>query len=157
MVALACKYLRIRHLNNCPTGIATQHNVLRTKYFTGLPEMVINYFRFVAEEVREILASLGVRSLAEIIGRTEHLGVVRGETPRQRKLDLAPILSTGGLAADAPQFCLTDSNPPFDRGELAAVEGWVRVGQADRKSTRLNSSHLGISYAVFCLKKEQNC
>ena len=45
--------------------------------------------------------------------------MVRGETPRQRKLDLAPILSTGGLAADAPQFCLTDSNPPFDRGELA--------------------------------------
>ena len=119
MVALGCKYLRICHLNNCTTGIATQHNVLRTKYFTGLPEMVINYFRFVAEEVREILASLGVRSLAEIIGRTEHLEVVRGETPRQRKLDLAPILSTGGLAADAPQFCLTDSNPPFDRGELA--------------------------------------
>ena len=119
MVALGCKYLRICHLNNCTTGIATQHNVLRTKYFTGLPEMVINYFRFVAEEVREILASLGVRSLAEIIGRTEHLEVVRGETPRQRKLDLAPILSTGGLAADAPQFCATDSNPPFDRGELA--------------------------------------
>src|SRR5437762_2783695 len=119
MVALGCKYLRICHLNNCTTGIATQHNVLRTKYFTGLPEMVINYFRFVAEEVREILASLGVRSLAEIIGRTEHLEVVRGETPKQRKLDLAPMLSTGGLAADAPQFCLTDSNPPFDRGELA--------------------------------------
>src|SRR5439155_1256854 len=65
MVALGCKYLRICHLNNCTTGIATQHNVLRSKYFTGLPEMVINYFRFVAEEVRELLASLGVRTLAE--------------------------------------------------------------------------------------------
>ena len=57
MVALGCKYLRICHLNNCATGVATQHNVLRSKYFIGLPEMVINYFRFVAQEVREILAS----------------------------------------------------------------------------------------------------
>ena len=119
MVALGCKYLRICHLNNCTTGIATQHNVLRSKYFTGLPEMVINYFRFVAEEVREILASLGVRTLAELIGRTEYLEVQSGATPRQRKLDLTPILSTGGLASDAPQFCLTPSNAPFDQGELA--------------------------------------
>jgi len=119
MVALGCKYLRICHLNNCTTGIATQHNVLRSKYFTGLPEMVINYFRFVAEEVREILASLGVRTLAELIGRTGYLEVQSGTTPRQRKLDLTPILSSGGLAEDAPQFCATPSNAPFDRGELA--------------------------------------
>jgi len=119
MVALGCKYLRICHLNNCTTGVATQHNVLRTKYFTGLPEMVINYFRFVAEEVREILASLGVRSLAEVIGRTEYLEVQRGATAKQQKLDLTPILSTAGLAADAPQFCTSEANTPFDRGELA--------------------------------------
>jgi glutamate synthase (NADPH) large chain len=119
MVALGCKYLRICHLNNCATGVATQHNVLRSKYFTGLPEMVINYFRFVAEEVREILASLGARSLAEVIGRTEHLEVLEGATPKQRKLDLAPILSTAGLASDTPQFCTTPANAPFDKGELA--------------------------------------
>ena len=71
MVALGCKYLRICHLNNCATGVATQHNVLRTKYFIGLPEMVMNYFRFVAQECREIMAALGVRSLAELIGHTE--------------------------------------------------------------------------------------
>jgi glutamate synthase (NADPH/NADH) large chain len=119
MVALGCKYLRICHLNNCATGIATQHNVLRSKYFTGLPEMVINYFRFVAEEVREILASLGVRSLSDIIGRTEYLEVIPGATPRQRKLDLTPILSSAGVAADVAQFCATPSNTPFDKGELA--------------------------------------
>jgi glutamate synthase (NADPH) large chain len=119
MVALGCKYLRICHLNNCATGVATQHKVLRSKYFTGLPEMVINYFRFVAEEVREILASLGVRSLSEIIGRTEYLEVLPGSTSKQRKLDLAPILSTAGLAADGPRFCGTPSNAPFDKGELA--------------------------------------
>jgi glutamate synthase (NADPH) large chain len=119
MVALGCKYLRICHLNNCATGVATQHNVLRSKYFTGLPEMVVNYFRFVAEEVREILASLGARSLAEIIGRTDCLEAVPGATARQRKLDLAPILSQAGLTRAAPQFCTAEANTPFDRGELA--------------------------------------
>ena len=119
MVALGCKYLRICHLNNCATGVATQHEVLRSKYFTGLPEMVINYFRFVAEEVRELLAALGVRSLADIIGRTEYLEPVAGTTPRQRKLNLSPILSTAGLARTAAQFCTTPSNAPFDKGALA--------------------------------------
>jgi len=119
MVALGCKYLRICHLNNCATGVATQHNVLRSKYFTGLPEMVMNYFRFVAQEVREILASLGVRTLQDVIGHTEYLQILAGETPKQRKLDLAPVLSTAGLAQDAPQFCATPSNAPFDKGELA--------------------------------------
>ena len=59
MVALGCKYLRICHLNNCATGVATQHNVLRSKFFVGLPEMVMNYFKFVAQECREIMAALG--------------------------------------------------------------------------------------------------
>jgi glutamate synthase (NADPH) large chain len=119
MVALGCKYLRICHLNNCATGIATQHNVLRSKYFTGLPEMVVNYFRFVAQEVREILASLGVRTLQDIIGHTEYLEILEGQTPKQRKLDLTPVLSTAGMTQDAPQFCATPSNAPFDKGELA--------------------------------------
>ena len=119
MVALGCKYLRICHLNNCATGVATQHNVLRSKYFTGLPEMVMNYFRFVAEEVREILASLGVKSIQDLIGHTEYLEILEGQTPKQKKLDLKPILSHAGLTDDAPQFCATPSNSPFDKGELA--------------------------------------
>jgi len=119
MVALGCKYLRICHLNNCATGVATQHQLLRSKYFIGLPQMVINYFRFVAEEVRELLASLGARNLSEIIGRTECLEVSVGTTPRQRKLDLAPILADAGVSGDAPRFCSTPRNAPFDKGELA--------------------------------------
>ena len=119
MVALGCKYLRICHLNNCATGVATQHNVLRSKYFTGLPEMVMNYFRFVAEEVREILASLGVKSIQDLIGHTEYLEILEGQTPKQKKLDLKPILSDVGLTDDAPQYCATPSNAPFDKGELA--------------------------------------
>ncbi len=119
MVALGCKYLRICHLNNCATGVATQHNVLRSKHFIGLPEMVENYFRFVAEEVRELLAGLGVRSLEEIIGRTELLERLPGLSERQQKLDLQPLLSDGGLSRDLPNFCMTPRNEPFDRGELA--------------------------------------
>jgi len=119
LVALGCKYLRICHLNNCVTGVATQHNVLRSKYFVGLPEMVVNYFRFVAEEVREILASLGVRRLDELIGRTEYLEIAPGETPKQRKLDLAPILSDAGVPKHKPQYCRAPRNAPFDKGELA--------------------------------------
>jgi glutamate synthase (NADPH/NADH) large chain len=119
MVALGCKYLRICHLNNCATGVATQHNVLRSKYFIGLPEMVINYFKFVAQECREIMASLGVRSLAELIGHTELLQILPGETSKQRKLDLSPLLANAALKSDKPQYCLDPHNEPFDKGVLA--------------------------------------
>ncbi|MEM1263650.1 MAG: glutamate synthase large subunit [Pseudomonadota bacterium] len=119
MVALGCKYLRICHLNNCATGVATQNEKLRRNYFIGLPEMVENYFRFLAEETRERMAALGVRRLDELIGRVDLLEQKSGNTERQNRLDLAPILSDGGLAADKPQFCIDPRNAPFDKGELA--------------------------------------
>jgi glutamate synthase (NADPH/NADH) large chain len=119
MVALGCKYLRICHLNNCATGVATQHNVLRTKFFIGLPEMVMNYFRFVARECREIMAAMGVRSIAELIGHAELLQILPGETPRQRKLDLEPLLANSSLVSDKPQYCTDPRNVPFDKGVLA--------------------------------------
>ena len=119
MVALGCKYLRICHLNNCATGVATQNEVLRTQYFTGLPEMVMNFFRFVAEEVRMRLSELGVRRLEDIIGRVDLIEILPGQTRRQQQLDLRPILSDNGLAPDRPQFCTDLRNEPYDRGELA--------------------------------------
>jgi len=119
MVALGCKYLRICHLNNCATGVATQNNVLRSEYFTGLPEMVINFFHFVAEETRELMAQLGVRKLDDLIGRVDLLKLQDGATKRQGRLDLSPIISNAGLAKDAPQFCIDPRNDPFDKGELA--------------------------------------
>jgi glutamate synthase (NADPH/NADH) large chain len=141
MVALGCKYLRICHLNNCATGVATQHDVLREKYFLGKPEMVINYFRFVAREVREILASLGVRSIGELIGQTHHLTPAPGQTDRQRRLDLTPLLSVDGLVAPA-QFCTEPRNPPFDKGLLA--EQMVR----DTSAAIANGTGGEWSYAV---------
>jgi glutamate synthase (NADPH/NADH) large chain len=113
MVALGCKYLRICHLNNCATGVATH------AYFTGLPDMVINFFRFVAEETRQLMATLGVRKLEELIGRVDLLEPQSGVTDRQARLDLSPIISAGGLASNAAQFCTDLRNEPFDKGELA--------------------------------------
>lgn len=118
MIALGCKYLRICHLNNCATGVATQNNVLRSNHFIGLPEMVMNYFKFVAEETRHWLARLGVRSLEELIGRSDLLEAAAGTTSKQASLDLQPILSAAGLVSSSGQFC-TGSNPPHDRGLLA--------------------------------------
>jgi len=119
MIALGCKYLRICHLNNCATGVATQDNNLRKAHFIGLPEMVMNYFRFLGRETREWLAVLGVRSMAELIGRTDLLEIMEGQTAKQRRLDLSPILSDGGVAKDKPQYCTEPRNAPFDKGELA--------------------------------------
>jgi glutamate synthase (NADPH/NADH) large chain len=118
MVALGCKYLRICHLNNCATGVATQHHVLRAKYFIGLPEMVMNYFKFVARECREIMAAMGVRSIAELIGHTELLEILPGETSKQQKLDLTPLLANSGLSSTQPQYCIDPRNEPFDKGVL---------------------------------------
>ena len=119
MVALGCKYLRICHLNNCATGVATQNNVLRMHHFRGTAEKVMCYFQFVARETRELMAGLGVRSLNELIGRTDLLERLPGETEKQRQLDLSQILSDGGVSEDKPRFCQTSRNDPFDRGELA--------------------------------------
>jgi len=119
MVVLGCKYLRICHLNNCATGVATQREDLRKEHFIGMPEMLMNYFKFVAEEVRLLLASLGVRSLAELIGRNDLLKVSSGLSTRQNKLNLLPILRNDSVPVDKPQFCDGGRNAPFDQGELA--------------------------------------
>ena len=118
MVALGCKYLRICHLNNCATGVATQNNILRSEYFTGLPEMVMNYFRFVAEEVREHLSALGVRRLTDIIGRVDMMEQLPGDTRRHGRLNLQALISDQGLGDTKAQFCSEPHNVPFDKGEL---------------------------------------
>jgi glutamate synthase (NADPH/NADH) large chain len=130
MVALGCKFLRICHLNNCATGVATQDEVLREKFFKGLPEQVMNYFKFIARDVREILASLGVKSLTDIIGRTDLLIQVDGITSKQSKLDLSPIIAPV-VAGENTALHQIQENTAFDKGQLnqkilAAVSDAVR-------------------------------
>ncbi len=119
MVAMGCKYLRICHLNNCATGVATQNQQLRDNHFAGTVEMIMNFFSFVANEVREWLAFLGVRRLEDIIGRTELMERLPGRTDKQKNLDLAPLLSSSNISDDTPRYCQVDHNPPFDQGKLA--------------------------------------
>jgi glutamate synthase (NADPH/NADH) large chain len=119
MVALGCKYLRICHLNNCATGVATQNDYLREEHFKGTVEMAMNFFRFVAEETREWMAKLGVRSLEELVGRVDLLERLPGNTERQKKLDLTRLLQNDHIPADKPQTCQVERNHPFDEGRLA--------------------------------------
>ena len=119
MVAMGCKYLRICHLNNCATGVATQNAVLRENHFNGDAERVINFFTFVARETREWLAKLGVARLEDLIGRTDLLKRIPGKTDKQARLDLGPIVWVDPDAVDQPQFCEVTSNDPFDRAEMA--------------------------------------
>ena len=119
MVALGCKYLRICHLNNCATGVATQDQRLREDHYTGAVEHAMNFFRFIAEETREWLAELGFTSLDQIIGRVDLLERLEGESGRQQQLDLSPLLHTDELLQSKPQFCGVESNTPFDKGLLA--------------------------------------
>ena len=95
LVALGCAMARQCHLNTCPTGIATQRDDLRAK-FRGTPDQVVAYFTHVAEEVRELLASLGARRLEEIVGRTDLLEPdEHPERPRAALLDLSMLLAKG--------------------------------------------------------------
>ncbi|MFV8572344.1 glutamate synthase large subunit [Marinobacter sp. SBS5] len=119
MVALGCKYLRICHLNNCATGVATQNDYLREEHFKGTVEMAMNFFRFVAEETREWMAKLGVRNLEELVGRVDLLERLPGNTERQKKLDLTRLLENDHIPADKPQTCQVERNVPFDQGQLA--------------------------------------
>ncbi len=128
MIALGCKYLRICHLNNCATGVATQNDQLRKDHFIGTVDMVVNFFTFVALETREWLARLGVSSLQELIGRTDLLEILPGESSKQAHLDLTPLLGSDHIPADKPQYCQVEKNPPFDQGFLA--ERMVELARA---------------------------
>ena len=120
MVALGCKYLRICHLNTCAVGIATQDERLRKDHFIGKAEMVMNYFRFVAEETREWLAKLGVRSLGELVGRVDLLKVIEEPlTEKQKNIDLSAFITDGGVPEDKPQTVQVDRNDPWDHGHIA--------------------------------------
>ncbi len=103
LVAMGCIMVRQCHSNTCPVGVCTQDEALRQK-FAGSPEKVINLFSFVAEEVREILASLGMRRLTDVIGRTDLLKQVSRGSEDLDDLDLNPLLVQADAGGSAP-YC----------------------------------------------------
>jgi len=97
LVVMGCVMMRVCHLNTCPVGVATQDPELRKK-FTGEPEFVENFFRFVAQEVRELMADLGFRSIDEMIGRADCLDIESAvDHWKASGLDLAPLLHVPAL------------------------------------------------------------
>ncbi|MCM5570867.1 glutamate synthase-related protein [Burkholderiaceae bacterium FT117] len=104
LVVEGCIMMRKCHLNTCPVGVATQDPVLRRK-FQGKPEHVVNFFFFVAEEVRELMAKLGVRRFDELIGRADLLDMRKGiEHWKARGLDFSRIFATPAVPADVPRY-----------------------------------------------------
>ncbi|MDH5533942.1 MAG: glutamate synthase-related protein [Betaproteobacteria bacterium] len=115
LVVEGCIMMRKCHLNTCPVGIATQDPVLRRK-FTGKPEHLINYFFFVAEEVRELMAQLGARRFDELIGRTDLLNTAKGiEHWKARGLDFSKIFHVPQMPADVARYRCEEQDHGLDR------------------------------------------
>ncbi|CAN6609573.1 glutamate synthase [NADH] [Trichomonascus vanleenenianus] len=92
LIAMGCTMMRKCHLNTCPVGIATQDPELRKK-FTGTPEHVINFFYYISNELREIMAKLGFRTVNEMVGRTEKLFVRNDASAKAKSIDLSALLT----------------------------------------------------------------
>ncbi len=115
LVVMGCVMMRVCHLDTCPVGIATQNPALREK-FTGRAEHVVNFFKFIAEEVREYLAQLGYRSLDEIIGRSDLLDVRRAvDHWKAQGLDLSAILYRPQVDASVATRCITTQDHGLER------------------------------------------
>jgi len=139
MIAEGCIMARVCHTNNCPVGVATQKEELRRR-FTGLPEHVVNFFLFVAEEVRQLLSVLGVARLEDLIGRSEFLQPRSVALTKTRSLDLSCLLESSPAAADR-NWLRHDpdahGNGPIledqllaDAALMAAVEGHGRIARS---------------------------
>jgi glutamate synthase (NADPH) large chain len=133
LVVEGCIMMRKCHLNTCPVGVATQDPALRKK-FTGKPEHVVNYFFFIAEEVRQIMAQLGIRKFDELIGRSDLLDTKKGiEHWKAQGLDFSRLFAQPNVPADVPRFhvlnqdhglekaldvkLIEKSRPAIDKGE----------------------------------------
>ena len=142
LIAAGCIMMRKCHLNTCPVGVATQDPVLRGR-FTGQPEHVINYFFFVAEELRQIMAEMGFRTLSEMVGRVDRLDMRDAiEHWKASGIDLSRILYQAPVAEGAPLLnidkqdhglegaldndLIAAASPALERGEAVRIEREVR-------------------------------
>lgn len=115
LVVSGCIMMRVCHLDTCPVGVATQNPELRAR-FSGKPEFVVNFFEFLAEEVREILAELGFRSLEEAIGHSDALDIRKAvDHWKTEGLELAPLLEGQSFDRDVPLRNLIGQNHELDK------------------------------------------
>src|SRR5262245_14975163 len=115
LVTMGCVMMRVCHLNTCPVGVATQDPELR-KRFAGQPEFVENFFRFIAEDVREIMAQLGFRTMDEMIGRVDKLDVTKAlDHWKAAGVDLSQILYKPVVAPTVAQRCVRSQDHGLDK------------------------------------------
>jgi len=115
LVVLGCIMMRVCHLNTCPVGVATQDPRLR-KRFTGDPEHVVNFMRFIAQELRELMAKLGFRKLIDMVGRTDKLIAWKAiEHWKANGIDIAPILHRPNVGADVGRFRQHEQDHGLDK------------------------------------------
>ena len=168
LIVSGCIMMRVCHLNTCPVGVATQDPMLRQK-FTGKAEYVVNYFRMIAEEVRELMAKLGFRSIDEMVGRRDKLNTRKAiEHWKAKKLDLTPILHMPEVPAHIPVRRVHDQDHGLDKAldnqllELAkdALEHKTRLKCACRSATPTEPSERfsaaksrGVMAPTVCLRR----
>ena len=118
--------MRKCHLNTCPVGIATQDPELRKK-FTGKPEHVVNYFFFVAEEVRELMAKLGFRTFKEMIGRVDKLKTTKADRPLEgQRARSHAAADDAGCGPEVPRYCMQkQSMRAYRELDLGRLKDWV--------------------------------
>ena len=143
LTIVGCKMLRICHVNKCSVGIATQNEKLRGDFFKGQVDQIINYFTFLAEDIRSIMAQLGFRTMEEMIGRSDILKVVDDEFAK--KFDFSAVLHQEEGVNTHQQ----KTNPPFDANEfekdvlkeaMSAIKHPDHPMRITRKITNLNRS-----------------
>ena len=136
MISMGCKYLRICHLNNCATGVATQRKDLIDQHFIGEKEKVINYFKFIANDVREHLRKIGVNKLKDIIGQTQFLKQVTDIEDQLKSINLSGLLEKDELNKES-YFCTVERNSPWDKGNLSQkiIKQSKNIIDEDKKGT----------------------
>jgi glutamate synthase (NADPH/NADH) large chain len=153
LVAMGCILVRQCHSNTCPVGICTQDEKLREK-FTGTPEKVVNLFSFVAEEVRETLASLGAKSLNEVIGRTDLLAQVNRGSRHLDDLDLNPILAQAD-PGEYPRYCTLDGRnevpDTLDAQMIKDAKALFDIGEKMQLTYSVRNTHRAVGTRLSSL------
>ncbi len=144
LVTMGCVMMRVCNLDTCPVGVATQNPELR-KNFKGKPEYVVNFMRFIAEELREYMSKLGVRTLDELVGRTNFLKVKENITEAQKNIDLKLILSNP--YSDLKEKLTFDPKQVFDFGLEETLDEKILLKQLGKalKAGQKRSMEIDIS------------
>ena len=168
LIVEGCIMMRKCHLNTCPVGVATQDPELR-KQFAGHPDHVVNFFFFVAEEIRELMAKLGFRTINEMIGRVDKLKVQQAVAHWKAKgLDLSPLLAKPNVSSNVATYCIQEQDhglshildnqlvelcrPAIDEGKTVSHE--LKIRNVNRTVGTVLSSHVARKYGVQGLPED---